>query len=235
VLVTGRPPRSMRPIAKDAGVTGLAVCSNGAIIYDLADDAVVDRWPLGPDIVAQLVTDLRQAIPGIVFALEYGLHSGREHAYPNPPREIPQQEVLLDDIFVLARQSAVKLIAHHPEIPAEDLLEVAQNTAGALALATYSGVGFIEISAPGVHKAWALEKLCERLGVRAEEVVAFGDMPNDLPMLAWAGRGIAVANAHPAVLQQADEITLSNVEDGVAVVLEQLLDHRDTSSPQGTA
>ncbi len=227
VLVTGRPPRTMRPIAQDAGVTGLAVCSNGAIIYDLADDAVVDRWPLDPDVVAQLVRQLREAIPGIVFALEYGLLFGREHAYPTPPKDIiPPQEMLVDEIFVLARQSAVKLIAHHPEIPAEDLLEIAQNVAGALALATYSGVGFIEISAPGVHKAWALEKLCERLSIHAKEVIAFGDMPNDLPMLAWAGHGVAVANAHPSVLQQADEVTLSNMEDGVAVVLERLLDNK---------
>jgi hydroxymethylpyrimidine pyrophosphatase-like HAD family hydrolase len=74
-----------------------------------------------------------------------------------------------------------------------------------------------------VHKGWALETLCAKLGIRAEEVIAFGDMPNDLPMLAWAGHGVAVANAHPEVLQQADEITLSYMEDGVAAVLERLI------------
>ncbi len=224
VLVTGRPPRSMRPIAHNAGVSGLAVCSNGAIIYDLADDAIVDRWPLDPEIVAELIRQLREAVKGTVFALEYGLRSGREPGYPTPPRPIPQQEVLIGDIFELAHESAVKLIAYHPEIPAETLMETAQLVAGETALATYSGVGFIEISAPGVHKAWALEKLCDGLGIRAAEVLAFGDMPNDLPMLAWAGRGVAVANAHPAVLAQADEIAPTNVEDGVAVIIERLLD-----------
>ncbi|HEU5367614.1 MAG TPA: HAD family hydrolase, partial [Ktedonobacterales bacterium] len=216
VLVTGRPPRTMRPIAERAGVTGLAICSNGAVIYDLGDDAIVDHWPLEPAVVAQLVVRLREAAPGVFFALEYGLRSGREPGYPMPRRPNPLQEVLIDDIFVLARETAVKLIAHHPGMPTETLLEVAQTVVGNTALATYSGVGFIEISAAGIHKAWALERLCARLGIRAEEVVAFGDMPNDLEMLAWAGRGVAVANAHPTVLQHAREIAPSNMEDGVA-------------------
>jgi HAD superfamily hydrolase (TIGR01484 family) len=225
VLVTGRPPRSMRPIAQNAGADGLSVCSNGAIIYDLTDDAIVEHWPLEPAVVAQLITQLREAAPGVVFALEYGLRSGREPGYPPPPKPIQRQEVVIDDIFALAREPAVKLIAHHREIPAEALLEIARRVAGETALPTYSGIGFIEISAPGIHKAWALAELSARLGIRAEEVVAFGDMPNDLEMLAWAGRGVAVANAHPAVLAQADEITASNLEDGVAVVLERLLDN----------
>ena len=61
--------------------------------------------------------------------------------------------------------------------------------------------------------------LCERRGISAEDVIAFGDMPNDLPMLLWAGHAVAVANAHPEVLEVADEVTLSNDDDGVAEVL----------------
>ena len=78
------------------------------------------------------------------------------------------------------------------------------------------------ISAAGVTKAFALAAHCAELGIRPEEVVAFGDMPNDVPMLTWAGRGVAVANAHPEALAAADEVTASNDEDGVALVLEQL-------------
>ncbi|WP_277988718.1 HAD family hydrolase [Ktedonosporobacter rubrisoli] len=73
---------------------------------------------------------------------------------------------------------------------------------------TYSGGPFLEASALGIHKGWALAELCKQLGYSREEVVAFGDMPNDLPMLSWAGTGIAVANAHAAVLREADEVTL---------------------------
>lgn len=232
VLVTGRPPRTMRPIAERAGVSGLSICSNGAVIYDLNDHAIVEFWPIEQGVVAQLIVKLREAAPGVVFALEYGMHTGREPNYPLPPKFVEREGLLIDDILVLAREPAVKLIAHHPGMPTEALLDIARRVVGDTALATYSGVGFIEISASGVHKAWALEKLCTRLGIRAEEVIAFGDMPNDLEMLAWAGHGVAVANAHPEVLQQADEITISNIEDGVGVVLERLLANNLRLAPQ---
>jgi hydroxymethylpyrimidine pyrophosphatase-like HAD family hydrolase len=74
-----------------------------------------------------------------------------------------------------------------------------------------------------VTKASALARLAGRAGITPEQVVAFGDMPNDLPMLAWAGRAVAVANAHPEVLALADEVTASNDDDGVALVLERLV------------
>ena len=223
VLVTGRPPRSMRPIAERAGVSGLAVCSNGAIIYDLKDDAVVEYWPFEQATVTQLIVQLRDAVPGVLFALEHGLRSAREPDFPAPPKALQLVEMPTDDALILAREPTVKLIAYEPNLQTEDLMEIAGGIAGDTALVTYSGIGYIEISAPGVHKAWALEKLCARLGIRAEEVIAFGDMPNDLEMLAWVGHGVAVANAYPTVLAQAKEITLSNVDDGVAVVVERLL------------
>jgi len=71
-----------------------------------------------------------------------------------------------------------------------------------------------------VTKASGLAALAAEHGVEPGEVVAFGDMPNDLPMLAWAGHAVAVANAHPEVLAAADEVTAGNDADGVALVLE---------------
>jgi hypothetical protein len=75
-----------------------------------------------------------------------------------------------------------------------------------------------------VTKAAALESWCDGLGIGAEDVWAFGDMPNDLPMIVWAGTAFAVANAHPDVIAAADHVCPSNDEDGVAQVLERLLD-----------
>jgi hydroxymethylpyrimidine pyrophosphatase-like HAD family hydrolase len=86
---------------------------------------------------------------------------------------------------------------------------------------TYStGYGLIELSAPGVTKGTGLARLAGELGIAAADVLAVGDMPNDLPMLQWAGHGVAMANAHPAVLEVADEITAGNSEDGLALILE---------------
>jgi hydroxymethylpyrimidine pyrophosphatase-like HAD family hydrolase len=83
-----------------------------------------------------------------------------------------------------------------------------------------TGHGLIEISAPGITKGSGLARLAGQLGIAPAEVVALGDMPNDLPMLQWAGHGVAMANAHPAVLESADEITAPNSQDGLALVLE---------------
>jgi hydroxymethylpyrimidine pyrophosphatase-like HAD family hydrolase len=81
----------------------------------------------------------------------------------------------------------------------------------------------VEISAAGVTKAYALAALCEEIGVDPTRVVAFGDMPNDIPMLEWAGHAVAVANAHPDVIAVADEITAACDADGVAIALDRLL------------
>jgi hydroxymethylpyrimidine pyrophosphatase-like HAD family hydrolase len=79
------------------------------------------------------------------------------------------------------------------------------------------------VMAASVSKAWGVARLCERLGIDREEVVAFGDAPNDVELLAWAGLGVAVANAVPEAMDVADEVTATNEDDGVAIVLERLL------------
>ena len=99
----------------------------------------------------------------------------------------------------------------------EDLAEAV--VGGRLVITWSSATALLEISGPGVTKASTLALLCADLGIGAADVIAFGDMPNDLPMLTWAGRGVAVANAHPDVLAAADEVTTSNDDDGVAEVL----------------
>ena len=94
---------------------------------------------------------------------------------------------------------------------------------GHLVTTTWSSTGaLVEISAADVTKASTLALLCDELGVAREEVVAFGDMPNDLAMLRWAGTSYAMANAHPSVLDLADRRAPSNEDDGVAAVLEEL-------------
>jgi hydroxymethylpyrimidine pyrophosphatase-like HAD family hydrolase len=85
------------------------------------------------------------------------------------------------------------------------------------------GSGLLELSAAGVCKAEALADWCTGLGVGPDGVVAFGDAPNDAPMLAWAGRSFAVANAHPEAALAAKGRCGSNAEDGVAAAIESLL------------
>jgi hydroxymethylpyrimidine pyrophosphatase-like HAD family hydrolase len=114
-----------------------------------------------------------------------------------------------------------KLLAFHPSADPDSLMEKAAKAVGDLVTVTHSsGRGLLEMSAQGVDKASALAELCADRGVLPADVVAFGDMPNDLPMLTWAGSSYAVANAHRDVLAMVGGLTGTNDEDGVAQVLE---------------
>ena len=116
-----------------------------------------------------------------------------------------------------------KLLARCPGADLEDVLAVARVLAGSDASATLAGDVFVELAAAGVGKEHAVAALAADRGIdRSVNVVAFGDHVTDAAMVAWAGHGVAVANAHPSVLAVADEVTASNDDDGVAVVLERI-------------
>jgi len=219
VMVTGRPPRWMAQVADQTGHRGLAVCANGAIVYDLHTERVVRSATIEADAAARVVAALRVAVPGISFAVEKGEHGfGREPAYL--PR-FDVDETLVAPVEELVAAGVVKLLARHVELGSDELLLRARACVGELGECTHSSAdGLLEISATGISKASGLAALAQEWGVLAEQVVAFGDMPNDLPMLAWAGHAVGMANAHPDVLVAVDEVTGSNDEDGVAQVLD---------------
>jgi hydroxymethylpyrimidine pyrophosphatase-like HAD family hydrolase len=209
----------MAQIVEMTGHRGLAVCANGALVYDLHREEVVERFLLEADDATSVAQALRDELPEIAFAVERpDLGFAHEQAYV-PSWEDPDHSPLPVDELV--RGGVVKLLARHPGLGSDDLLAAARAAVGdAVTLTHSSSDGLLEISAAGISKATGLAALAREHGVEATDVVAFGDMPNDLPMLAWAGRGVAVANAHPEVLELADEVTASNDDDGVAQVLE---------------
>ena len=226
VVVTARPVRRIVGIAAEAGLTGLALCSNGAITYDLTSGTIVGDHPIEPSVASNLITDLRRAIDGVYFAFELGLQFGREPIFPkrNDP---PHGEVLIDerigDALSLAAVPVHKLIVEHPLMDFDRMLAIVRSTATGRAEVTHSERQFVEVSARGVDKASGVRRLAESIGFDVRHVVAIGDMPNDLPMLAWAGRAVAVANAHPDVVAVADQVVAANDEDGVADLLDALV------------
>jgi hydroxymethylpyrimidine pyrophosphatase-like HAD family hydrolase len=123
------------------------------------------------------------------------------------------------DLAELWDEPAVKVLAQHLTLDPDDFRARVIDAVGESATPTWTIDHLMEISAAGVTKGGALAALCERLGVGPDEVVAFGDMPNDLAMLRWAGTSYAVANGHESVLEAADHVAPRNSEDGVAVVL----------------
>ncbi|MGH3655033.1 MAG: HAD family hydrolase [Micromonosporaceae bacterium] len=118
----------------------------------------------------------------------------------------------------------LKAFVRSPELNSDELLAVARRVVPpALCGVTHSGLEFVELSPPGVNKASGLAVVADSLGIAPEQTLVFGDMPNDVPMFAWAGCGVAVANAHHELKAVADEVTQGNDEDGVARYLDRLL------------
>jgi len=220
VLVTGRPIRVMADVVAQTSVAGIAVCANGALVYDLDARETINHHVLDSDAALRLGLAIREIVPDVAFAVESGLKFGREPGFrsmwPDP------RELVADLAELLVALPPIKLLVRRGGESLADVYEKVVAMAGTEAAVTRSTETLIEIAGAGVSKAVALAEVATARGVSSTEVVAFGDMLNDLPMLAWAGHAVAVANAHPEVLAAADEITASNDDDGVALVLERL-------------
>ena len=222
VAATGRSQWTAEPLV--APVTGLdlVVCSNGASLYDVRERRSLASHPIADHVVDEILVTLAAELPGCVFGWEtdHDLHYEAGFLAYRPNLDRPASP----DLSVGERPAPIrKLMVGHPQTQHYDLLDAVVPLTPPGAFATTSGAPFVEITGDGVDKAFGIRAVCERLGVHPEEVVAFGDNHNDLAMVTWAGRGIAMGNAHPALLAAVDEQTLSNVEDGVAAVLETLV------------
>jgi Cof subfamily protein (haloacid dehalogenase superfamily) len=220
VICTARPARWMRPLAEATGHRGVAICANGGVVWDLHTDAPLEEFPLEPETSSQIVAALRQGLPGGHWAVERTNGFGHEPSY-EPKWPVPDDTVI-EAVDVLVSQPSVKLLLRHGDLTADELLQRARGLVGHLAELSHSSSAdsLLEIAAAGVNKASALTRVCAERGIAREEVIAFGDMPNDIPMLLWAGHGVAMGNAHPEVVSAADEVTGPNSDDGVGRVLE---------------
>jgi Cof subfamily protein (haloacid dehalogenase superfamily) len=224
VLVSARGPRGVHEVAEAGGVDGLAICSNGAIVLDLDKGTAVRHRALPAEISADVVRGLRTRLPDVSFATETESHFALETAFEGAWDEWrPPAGSTYGDALDLVVAPVTKLIARDPTRPNAELAAVAAEILGDRAAVSIAGDWVVEINLAGVTKGAALQELADELGILAGEVVAFGDYPNDLSMLAWAGRSIAPRNAHPDVLAVVDEVTESNDADGVALAIERLL------------
>jgi len=220
VFVTARPPRWLDDLVDHVGDHGIAICGNGAFVYDVAEQQVIESRGFSTADLLTLAGDLRQEIPGIRFAVERADGMGSEDDYVYREETAGTTRGPLEE---LAATTVGKLLARSDEMSSEDFLRAVAGVVGDRANLGFSGaIGLAELTAPGVTKAAGLSIWCSEQGIGPDQVVACGDMPNDLPMLEWAGHAVAVANAHPDVLAVAHEVVASNDDDGVADVLEHL-------------
>lgn len=240
VYVTGRPPRWLRPVVEQTGHAGLAVCANGALVVDLAQERLVRRTTIAAELAAAVALRLRELVPGITFALERLLPRapwtndlehmtvvGFEPHYDPPWARMPGVESG-DILDLVGRGDPVKLLALPPEGAGHDsdsMLALAEaEFAGALHI-THSGArnALIEIVSGEVDKGLAFLEVAAMRGLDAAGTVGVGDMPNDIALIRAAGTGYAVANAHPAARAAAAHVIPSNADDGVGRLLEALL------------
>lgn len=231
-FVTGRPARWMDVVSAHVHGHGLAICGNGAAVVDLHGGPGKHRFVKVRELPQENALDavrlLREAAPGTVYAVEqtYGFH--QEPAYPKLHMEVPDDLLPAEEILSpggrAAAEPVLKILAFHPELDPDGFLTLARLAIGDRANVTRSSPSaLLEISGPDVSKASTLALCCAERGISHEEVVAFGDMPNDVEMLTWAGQSYAMGNAHPDVIAAASGRTVANNDDGVAVVVERIL------------
>jgi len=225
-FVTGRPPRWMGEIREAFGF-GAAICCNGAMLYDLMNDAVIEEWMISIDEQFEIVRRMRIAMPEMSFAVESNDHYNREIAY------VPKWDAGLDNVGVgkieeIITQPALKVLGRcsNLEFTSDEMVDVARRELEGLVTVTHSAANdsLIEISALNISKGTTLAMMAERLGLTADDCVSFGDNPNDFSMLQWTARSYAIIGGHPEAPTFAKDVAEPCTDDGVAKIIEQLLD-----------
>lgn len=222
VIVTGRAVSWSRPVFELLDYRGLAVCSQGAQVYHAGEGRLLTSVTLDRGVARLAMEKLQADLGPVAMAVSRAgldgdvvVDANYRYALALPVRRTP-------DRAELWAEPILKAYIQHPDLGDDELAARARAVCDGLVDVTHAGEGIVELLPPGLSKSVGLSLVARRLGVTAAETVAFGDMPNDLTMLRWAGHGVAMANAHPELKAVADEVTLSNDEDGVAAVLERL-------------
>ena len=225
VLCTGRPPRHTELLAAELGLSGLVIAYNGAAVLNFTTGETTYRHQMPRALALQVIRTLRDRHPEVMLGLE--THHGwyldtslfelRRPVLEARGLAFPTAHGKSED-FV--RDAVIKLLVRHPTLGATELAEALGDLP---VYATWSSRGLLEVMAERTNKQEALAYLCEQFDITPAEVATFGDQNNDKEMLAWAGVGVAVANAADEAKAAADFVTASNDEDGVALVLERWL------------
>jgi hydroxymethylpyrimidine pyrophosphatase-like HAD family hydrolase len=224
IVVTGRSVPWTRQILDDLGYDGLAVCGQGGQLYDAGAHRLLTSVTLDRQVGALALAKIEAEVGPLAIAASRDGLTGEvlidERYVWNPDLPV----LRMADSGGLWSAPINKIYIQHPGGLGDDALALAaQQVAGDLVGVTVAGENIVELLPLGLTKATGLSLAARRLGMTAAETIAFGDMPNDIPMFVWAGYGVAMANAHPDLKAVADEVTTSNDADGIAVVLRRLL------------
>ena len=225
ILATGRMFRSVRPYAAMAGISTPVVCYQGAVVADPVTGEFLRHVPMPLPEAREVITAAREVGYTILCYIDDELYVAEET--PESSRYAGFQHLtvhVVGDLAAWLPKAPTKLVTVGD--PGElDALEVEMKAHfGHRLYISKSLPHFLEFAGPDVTKATGLEFLAARLGFSQQGTVAFGDGENDVELLEWAGYGVAVANAHPRAVAVADFVCPSVDEEGVAQVIEALVD-----------
>ncbi|MEJ8636046.1 HAD family hydrolase [Streptomyces sp. NPDC006475] len=224
IVVTGRAVPWTRHILDDLGYEGLAVCGQGAQVYHAGEHRLLTSVTLDRQLAGLALAKLEAEVGPLALAASRDGLDGEVLVGPGyRVQEGPLPVLAYEDPAELWSAPLNKVYIQHPGLDDDALTKVARATVGGLVDVVMAGQGVVELLPLGLSKATGLSLAARRLGLKAADTIAFGDMPNDIPMFAWAAHGVAMANAHEELKSVADEVTSSNDADGIAVVLERWL------------
>jgi len=224
-LATGRMLKSALRFARELNLAGPVVAYQGAITASASDGHIIRHARLS-DRAAAEAFDRLEAFPGQISVHVDGAVYARavgEWARGYEQRMGIEMQ-LVPELHVLAAQRPTLILAVDTPNTISPLVANLRTALEGRALVTHSLPHFCEIASPEAGKALALDELTRELGVFRREVIAFGDGAGDASMLEWAGLGVAIDGGHPDALAAAGRTTGTPSEDGVAEVLEELLD-----------
>jgi Cof subfamily protein (haloacid dehalogenase superfamily) len=235
-LATGRMYGSTLPYAKRLGIHDPLICYQGGMIRDPLTHEIYEHTTMPGELAAEASELLGQAgIFVIAYVNERMCVTHRAPELENYLRWHPEgiEVVIAPELagYVTANPPTKLLFTAPAEVVEREMLRMAGHFGDRLAVIRSHAI-FGELTAPGVSKGSALKTLAARLGIPREQVVAIGDHENDLPMIAWAGLGLAMGNAIPAAREVADAVIPSVEEAGVAWAIERYLltDQRPTTN-----
>ncbi|GAA5613088.1 HAD family phosphatase [Streptomyces platensis] len=223
IVVTGRAVPWTRHILDALDYQGLAVCGQGGQVYHAGEHRLLTSVTLDRQLAGLALAKIEAEVGPLYLAASRDGLAGEVLVGPGyRVQEGPLPNVLMDDPADLWTAPINKVYIQHPTLDDDALALAARQVAGDLVGVTVAGEGIVELLPLGLSKATGLSLAARRLGLTAKDTIAFGDMPNDIPMFGWAAHGVAMANAHDELKAVADEFTASHEDDGVAVVLERL-------------
>ncbi|UQA94208.1 HAD family hydrolase [Streptomyces halobius] len=223
IVVTGRSVPWTRHILDALDYRGLAVCGQGAQVYHAGEHRLLTSVTLDRQLAGLALSKIEAETGPLYLAASRDGLEGEVLVGPGyRVQDGPLPSVAIDDPGELWTAPLNKLYLQHPALDDDTLARAAREAAGDLVGVTMAGEGIVELLPLGLSKATGLSLAARRLGLTAKDALAFGDMPNDVPMFAWSAHGVAMANAHDELTAVADEITTSNEEDGIARVVERV-------------